>query len=392
LHLTGGVMVTTGYARLPRARHVAPSLPGRLAGGLAIAGIAIILFAVAIETVLPTTAVIWSSLALAVYCTGLLCITAAATGRDGLGIASWKIGQWSLAWCAITSGLATLTWRQPQHGIASQIAITSILRALWLVALAMTAWALGYCGGSRRLAVQQVARLTTALARRYDNEVRSAAVPWILLGTGIAARLVSTAATGRFGYAGDPESAVTSASGYGQILGIFSLGVPLAVAVAALRAFSPVTRGSRLTVVVMLAADIAIGAVAGGKQSFIVAVLAVAIPYAGARRRIPKGWMAAAVIFFLVVVIPFNHGYRGIARHGSVSIPAAQATGRSSDGRKAGRPSRRRGPVCLAQRLPRRGAAMGRVARCASARVRAVAFAGPGGPRVGADGRALPHR
>jgi hypothetical protein len=278
-----------------------------------------------LETVLPAAAVIWGSLALAVYCAGLLCITAAATGQDGIGIAGWKIGQWSLAWCAVTSGLATVTWSQPQTGSASQIAITSVLRALWLVAVAMTAWALGYSAGPWRQAVHQAARLTNALAGRYNNEVRSAAVPWILLGTGIAARLVSTAVTGRFGYTGDPESAVTSASGYGQILGILSLGIPLAVAVAALRAFSPVTRGSRLTVAVMLVGDIAIGAVAGGKQSFIVAVLAVAIPYAGARRRIPKGLMAAAVIIFLVVVIPFNHGYRNIARHGSTSIPAGQA-------------------------------------------------------------------
>ena len=43
-------------------------------------------------------------------------------------------------------GLATVSWGQPQTtGVAAEIAVSVRPARLWLVAVGMTAWALGYC-------------------------------------------------------------------------------------------------------------------------------------------------------------------------------------------------------------------------------------------------------
>jgi hypothetical protein len=58
------------------------------------------------------------------------------------------------------------------------------------------------------------------------------------------------------------------------------------------------------------------GAVAGGKTSFVVAILAVIIPYTMNRGRPPIGLTAAAIAFFLLIVVPFNLAYRAAEQNG----------------------------------------------------------------------------
>src|SRR5450631_1082929 len=82
----------------------------------------------------PTSAVAWGSIALASWAGGFLYLVE-ATRADGLGLALWKFGSWTLLWYATAFGLATTTWSQPQVGTATEIAIQSVLRALWLVAV-----------------------------------------------------------------------------------------------------------------------------------------------------------------------------------------------------------------------------------------------------------------
>ena len=97
----------------------------------------------------PTRAVVWGSIGLAAYAVSLLCLVGGGQGTV-LGLGRWLFGSWTLLWYGVTFGLATLTWVQPQTGTSAEISVSSVLRALWLVAVGMTLWALGYFVGPGR--------------------------------------------------------------------------------------------------------------------------------------------------------------------------------------------------------------------------------------------------
>jgi hypothetical protein len=273
----------------------------------------------------PATAVVWGGVALGCYAASLLCFAGAAQWGD-LGLARWKFGAWILLWYLAAFGIASVTWAQPQTvGIPAQIAVTSVLRALWLIAVGMTAWAVGYFAGPGQPAAGLATRGMRALDRRFAPEVRSLAAPWILYAVGLGARLATTVSTGRFGYVGDAAAAVSSASGYQGILSALSLCAPLAVAAASLQVFRERLPGARVTLAVLFLVELAFGAAAGGKQSFVIAVLAVVIPFAAARRRLPNVALLAVALIFLAVVIPFNRAYRNTVRQGTVTLTPGQA-------------------------------------------------------------------
>ena len=269
----------------------------------------------------PTHAVIWGSLALASYIVGLLFLVGVADA-NGPDLSRWKLGPWMLAWYVPAFGLATLTWSEPQTSTAAEIAVASVLRALWLVAVGVTCLAIGYAIGLghpvRRLAVRGV----EALRGHFGNTVRSRLTPWVLYAIGVAARIASTAATGRFGYVGDASSAVTAATGYGQYLSDLSLLAPLGVCAAALQVYRERLPGARLSLAVLFLSELAFGAAAGGKESFVIAILAVVIPMSAARRRLPKVAVLGCLVAFLVIVVPFNQAYRSAARGDSVLSPS----------------------------------------------------------------------
>jgi hypothetical protein len=76
---------------------------------------------------------------------------------------------------------------------------------------------------------------------------------------------------------------------------------------------------------VLFAAAVIAGAIAGGKTSFVVAIIAAIIPYSVSRRRLPVGLITAALAVFLLIVIPFNLSYRASARGGAVTLSTSQA-------------------------------------------------------------------
>lgn len=270
----------------------------------------------------PTRAVIWGSVALAAYAGGLLFLLGDASG---LGLASWRLGPWILVWYGLAFGLASVTWAAPQTSIAAEITVQSVLRALWLVAVGMTALAAGYLVGPGHPLRRLAARRMGAVGNRFSGTVRSRSTPWILYAVGAAARLTIAATSGQFGYVGDPASAVSSATGYAQVLSDLSLFAPLGVAAAALQVYRERLPGARITLIVLFVTELTFGAAAGGKESFVIAVLAVAIPMSAARFRLPKVAVTASILFFLVIVIPFNQAYRAVARNGSVTLSASEA-------------------------------------------------------------------
>jgi len=271
-----------------------------------------------------TQAVAWGSAAFAAYSASLLCLVGGARGRL-LGLGRWLFGSWTLVWYGIAFGLATLTWVQPQTGIAEEISLTSVLRALWLVAVGMTLWVFGYFIGPGRLTRRLGEKAVAALSRRFTSEVRSLLTPWILYVIGTVARIISAATTGRFGYIGDAQSAVTTASSYEQLLNVLSYCAPLAVAAAALQAYRDRVPSARVTLAVLFLAEIVVGAASGNKEGFIVAILAVTIPFTVGRRRLHKGLLIFTVLALLFIIIPFNQAYRGIARNASGTLSTRQA-------------------------------------------------------------------
>jgi hypothetical protein len=169
------------------------------------------------------------------------------------------------------------------------------------------------------------------LDRANGSGVRSLAAPWLLYGIGCAARLAAAITSGRLGYVGDASAAVSTASGYAQVLSVISLCAPLAVAAAALQVFSDKSRSARITLFVLFFAELIFGAIAGGKQNFIVAVLAVVIPYCAVHNRMPKVALGAVILVFLGMVVPFNVAYRSTARASSGTLTTAQAVSAAPD-------------------------------------------------------------
>jgi hypothetical protein len=289
-----------------------------------LAAAVVLLGAALSDSARPTHAVVCGSLALTSYAAGMLCVVGAGHGA-GLSLRRWWFGPWILLWYGIGFGLATLTWVQPQIGTSAQIALTSVLRALWLVAVGITAWALGYLIGPGRPARHLAAQALEAVGRRFAAEVRNPRAPWILYGLGLVGRLASTATTGRFGYVGDVSSAFGTATSYQQYLALLSLCAPLAVASAALLVYREQSADARVTLAVLFVMELAFGAAAGGKQNFVVTVLAVVIPFSGARRRLPKTVLLVIGIVFLLVVVPFNQAYRTAARSPSGTLSPREA-------------------------------------------------------------------
>lgn len=300
------------------------AVPSSLIAGLFLVTVAAVLTVVATSVLLVDDQIVWGALALAVFCAGLLLLMSATTGGDGLGLASWRIGPWSLVWGALAFGLATITWIGPQIGSAAEILPSSILRALWMLALAMAMLTAGYCAGSYRLVVAHAWRAADAVTGQLTDDIRGPAVPWVLFGIGVGAQVGYAVLTGHLGYIGDVAASVTTASGYSQYLAVAGECVPLSVAAAAVRAYQTRLAGAWLTLAVLFAGAICTGAIIGGKASFVVAILAVIIPRTVIRRRLPAGAVAAALLSFLLIIIPFNQSYRTSAR-GAVTLSTSQA-------------------------------------------------------------------
>jgi hypothetical protein len=272
----------------------------------------------------PTTAVVWGGFALAAEVLGLLCLVGGALFHD-LGLGRWKIGSLMLVWYALAYGVATVSWSQPQVSTATEISVPSVLRALWLVAVGIVAWVAGYLIGPGMPAQRLAGRMMLALGRRFGDQVRGPAVPWVLYAIGMAARLDNAASSGVFGYVGNISSTVTTASSFGGILGMVSQCTLLGVTVAAMRVFIERRRYAWITLVILFSSEVASGALSGFKGTFVTAVIAVAIPLSVSRRRLATVPLILGALAFLLIVIPFNGAYRNVARQGSVTLTSVQA-------------------------------------------------------------------
>lgn len=294
-----------------------------IVGGLLLLAAAVVLVAVAGWSTAVSDQLLGGAVALGAFCAGLLALMSAVAGYDGLGLRAWRIGPWSLAYGAFAFGLATISWIGPQTGTAAQILPRSVLRALWLIAVALALFTIGYCVVPR-VARSLGRRVSGTLSARFTDDVRGPGVPWILFGAGAAGQLGLAVTSGHFGYVGLGATPTAAVAGYSQFLALLGECMPLAVATAAMRAYQTRLPSARAALAALFACAVVTGALAGGKTSFIVVILAVAIPRAMMRGRFPAGLLVVAVAFFLLAVIPFNQAYRAVAR-GQAMLSTQQA-------------------------------------------------------------------
>jgi hypothetical protein len=322
--------VTHSILRMSAYRaSVASPLAVRLRRSTAVAvfaSTAVVLAGEALSTTLPATAAAWGGMALAAWCGTLLLACSALMGRDGLGLAQWKLGSWFLLWCALAEGLASITWAYPQYGLTAQILPSSITRAEWITGVAITAWATAYCYCPLRFASAAGVRFMHSLSSRRSGIVRGPMTPWLLYAAGTTARITEAVLTGHLGYLGNAITTVSSATWYQQALNLATFACPLAITVAGLRVFRERAPGAKATLTVLLAAEITSAAVMGIKGLFVTAVMAVAIAAASAGRSMPRWLILAATAFFLLIVIPFTLTYRAEVRGGPADLsPGAAA-------------------------------------------------------------------
>jgi hypothetical protein len=243
----------------------------------------------------------------------------------GQAITRWRIGPWYLLWSTLTFGIAPLTWLLPQVGSANRIALPSVLTALALFGVSLVPWTAGYCAGAPR-AVRRLARRGVAVLLHGTTPVlRGGSMPWVLYGTGTAARLLTVALTGRFGYVGDPRALVSHAGALDHVFKLLSTFALFAVAAAAYRAFSDSTRGSKVTLWTLVAMEAVVGGLAGGKQYFLLSVLAVLIPYGALRGRLSLRILLAGAVVFLWIAVPFNTAYRQVVRSDASTLAPSAA-------------------------------------------------------------------
>lgn len=308
---TGGTRRTSSSPAIPVALLIAcVALLPILASGYSSTG-------VRTQIVLGAIAVLLLAIA------GLVLINALPGNGDGL--ARWRLGPWFLVWSALSYGIASLTWLGPQTGVALRISLTSIPVALTMVAASLVAWTAGYVTGPPKAVRGLAAGALAFLLRGTSTGTPGAGIPWLLYGIGTAARAVSLLLAGRFGYVGDPSGLVVSAKPYAQALSTVSMLAVFGIAVAAYRVFSIRKSGSRATLWTLVVTEMVVGAVAGGKASFVIALLAVLIPYGAVRGRLSARVILVGTMLFLLVVLPFNAAYRSVVRSGHEHLSPAEA-------------------------------------------------------------------
>ncbi|WP_241834744.1 hypothetical protein [Pseudofrankia asymbiotica] len=259
-----------------------------------------------------------------------LAIAVLVGGRRGRvdGLRQFRLGPWSLLVSAVTMGLASVAWRNPQPNFLATIDRSSVAHALAIVGLAAPLWAIGYLVGPGLHALRAGRRLAAvAISERVGEgggTYRPMAVG-ILAGVSVVAR-VAQITLGQFGYLADPSKAVSGASWYAQILvQAGGLGVAaLAMASVELARFGGIRR--RTAFLVLLGIEVGFGLISGMKGQFVWALLAVCVSFTVVRGRLPLRSLLGAVAIFVLVVVPFNASYRDLIRtHGKENMSASAA-------------------------------------------------------------------
>ncbi|WP_131802484.1 hypothetical protein [Parafrankia soli] len=240
-----------------------------------------------------------------------------------LGLGSMHTGSWYLVWFGIGFGLTSLAWRRQQGDASARIAQESVLLTLLFLHAALIAWLLGYLVGPGWLMTRLGRRIASGAVRVDETRVRGTSTPWILFGISVLGRLIQLMG-GRFGYVGDPSQLLTNPASTGQLVSVMFQCGDYALIVAAIAFVQQRTAVSRTTLITLTAAQVLLGGLAGGKQSFILAVLAPAMVLA-AHGRFPWKVTSVALAIFVVGFAPFIQAYRENSRSADYTLAPSDA-------------------------------------------------------------------
>jgi hypothetical protein len=194
-----------------------------------------------------------------------------------------------------------------------------VVYALKVFVAATVVWTVGYLTPIPGLVRRNVGRGIGWLLRGTTPALCGAGVPWVMYGIGSLARLATILLTNRLGYVGDATGLVSQARPYSLALECVAALCVFAIAASAYRALSPTISGGKATLWTLVGLEVVVGALAGGKQSFVVSILAVLIPYGATRGRLAMRILVPASLVFLFIIVPFNGIYRQMVRHGSAA-------------------------------------------------------------------------
>jgi len=265
--------------------------------------------------------IVYASLALTLL--GLAAALHMTRGQRLLdSLAAGQLGPWFGASFAVVFGLASLTWIAPPAPYGSIISKENVLRAMVVVAVALTCFTIGYAvvpkrpvhSGGRWL------RRVIVTERPVRPGQRTA---WLLFGFALAAYL-GQIAIGRFGYLSNPAAALTAGNPFAQ--GLFVVGNFSVFAVALAANDYARSRGSRrlASFALLLAGHSIVGAFSGNKEIIALGLIAALFGYAAAARRLPIAGLAVAACIFIFVVVPFITSFRAQIAMGDTRLSPIQ--------------------------------------------------------------------
>ncbi|EHR51804.1 hypothetical protein SacmaDRAFT_3590 [Saccharomonospora marina XMU15] len=245
------------------------------------------------------------------------------------GIARWRLGPWYAVWVMLTFGISTVTWWLPLAGSVTVVSLSSVVDALRLASVGIVLWAVGYLVGLPRVGYASARRVVGVLLHGTEPALRGHGAVWALFAIGSVARITSVIASDRLGYVGDASQLVSDSTAHRQILAVLSTLTVFAVMVAAYRAFTTASKGDYAILLILALVEVFFGALAGGKQSFVVTALAILIPYGAVRGKVLLRVLLIGTLLFVWVVLPFNNAYREVVRTDSGRLAPSEAAERA---------------------------------------------------------------
>lgn len=241
------------------------------------------------------------------------------------GIAHWRVGPWYLLWGTFAFGVASLTWLGSSPDQDRQIELSSVTSALLLLEVAVLVWTFAYLMGPPQAIIDAAANGLRFLWSGTTTSIRGGAMPIVLYGFGSMARLAAYLTSGRFGYVGDPSAAVSQAGPYTHMLDLLSTTATFGIAGAAYRSYSNKSLANSATLWTIASIEFAVGALSGTKESFIVCIIAILVPFGARRGRISIRVITVGAVLLLGIIVPFNTAYRSQVRRSSSTLTTSAA-------------------------------------------------------------------
>lgn len=233
-----------------------------------------------------------------------------------------------IVYYVITFGLASLEWRKQQTGSAGVVNQSTVPNAVLLAEAALVAVSAGYFIGRSGPMRRVIRGFVKWGAVPSSSALRFPSIGPMLYFVGILASAVQLH-NGAYGYLGNAANSLANPSSFNQLLSILGQLADIGLMVSVLDALL-ITRSFRAKfwATGIFVFQIGFAAISGVKGNLLTTVIAVAVAYAAARRKVPVR-AAVGVIVVVWLFIPVNQQYRNAinvtAAHGRSPVQTVGA-------------------------------------------------------------------